>query len=181
MEALAAERGAAANTLDSYGRDLKAFAKRLGRPLADAEAEDVRSYLEAMDRQGLSPATAARRLSSLRQFYKFLYAEGLSRRNPAATIESPRRRHKLPRILSEEQVTRLLEAAHERARTRPGLNSLRLVALLEMLYATGLRISELLTLTKAAVAGDRDFLVVRGKGGRERMVPLSGPARQAVG
>lgn len=181
MEALAAERGAAANTLDSYGRDLKAFAKRLGRPLEDAEPEDVRSYLEAMDRQGLSAATAARRLSSLRQFYKFLYAEGLSRRNPAATIESPRRRHKLPRTLSEEQVTRLLEAAHERARTRPGLKSLRLVALLEMLYATGLRISELLTLTKVAVAGDRDFLMVRGKGGRERMVPLSGPARQAIG
>ena len=101
LEALAAERGAAANTLDSYGRDLKAFAKRLGRPLQEAEPENVRSYLEAMDRQGLAPTTAARRLSALRQFYKFLYAEGLSRRNPAANIESPRRRHRLgPRALA---------------------------------------------------------------------------------
>jgi integrase/recombinase XerD len=134
-----------------------------------------------MDRQGLSPATAARRLSSLRQFYKFLFAEGHSERNPAANIESPQRRHKLPRTLSEEEVARLLAIAHERTRTKPGLKSLRLVALLEVLYATGLRITELLTLSKAAVAGDRNVLVVRGKGGRERMVPLGGPARQAIG
>jgi len=150
------------------------------RPLKEAEPEDIKSYLAAMRRQGLASSTAARRLSCLRQFYKFLYAEGLATKNPAINIESPRRRRRLPRTLSEEEVSRILDVAHARAAARPGLKSLRLVALLEVLYATGLRISELLGLSKIAAAGDREFIIVRGKGGRERMVPLSGPARRAI-
>ncbi|MEE8371387.1 MAG: site-specific tyrosine recombinase/integron integrase [Sphingomonadales bacterium] len=180
LEALAAERGVAQNTILAYGRDLKAFSGWLKGPLTRAEPEDVRAYLEVMKKKGLSSTTAARALSTLRQYYKFLSAEGIAPGNPAANIESPRRAHRLPRTLSEEEVSRLLDGVQHRANEKPTLRNLRLAALLEMLYATGLRVSELLGLNKASMGGDRRMLVVRGKGGRERMVPLSDPARRAV-
>ena len=176
---LAAERGAAPNTLEAYRRDLdhvSAFLTRRGRALADARSADLRAYLAALGKAGLAPRTAARRLSALRQFYRFLLREGLRGDDPAQSIESPRRGRPLPKILSEAEVDRLLAAAAQ----AEGAAGLRLAALVELLYATGLRVSELVGLPHGAVARDPQVLVVRGKGGRERMVPLSEPAREAL-
>jgi len=179
LEMMAAERGAAGNTLAAYGRDLDHAAGFLGgrkRRLADAASEDLRAYLAALSRAGMAPTTAARRLSTLRQFYRFLFAEGHRPDDPTAALDSPRRGRPLPKILSEREVEALLAAA----RAQPGREGQRLVALLEVLYATGLRISELVTLPRAAVARDPRVLIVRGKGGKERMIPLSEPARAAL-
>jgi integrase/recombinase XerD len=179
LEMMSAERGASPATLVNYGRDLDdftAFARCRGGDLADADTETVRAYLGHMARAGLSSATAARRLSVLRQFYRFLYAEGLRGDDPSIGIDGPRRQRPLPKILSEAEVDRLLVAA----RSRPGPGGQRLVALIEVLYATGLRVSELVGLPRSAASGDPRVLLVRGKGGRERMVPLSMPARAAV-
>ncbi len=179
LEMLAAERGAAANTLSSYGRDLDDYLGHLGRrgrTARDAEAADIRSWIETMSRAGLAASTAARRLSAIRQFHRFLYGEGWRPDDPTATIDSPRRGRALPKILSEDEVGLLLATAHADA-TPAGL---RVTALLETLYATGMRVSELVQLPLAAVAREREFLMLRGKGGKERMVPLGGPARDAI-
>lgn len=179
LEMLAAERGAAENTLDAYRRDLEhlaGFLAKRGRAPAEATVEDLRGYLAALDAAGLAPRTAARRLSALRQFYRFLVSEERRSDDPTLQLSSPRQGRSLPKILSEEEVTRLLEAA----RRRPGPEGLRLVAILELLYATGLRVSELVALPAAAVARDPRLLIVSGKGGRERMVPLSDAARAAL-
>ena len=184
---LAAERGAAANTRAGYARDLADFAgflKSRAATLCDAAGADVRAYLARLSRAGMSPRTAARRLSALRQFYRFLLAEGTRADDPTAAVESPRQGRPLPKVLSEAEVERLLAAARARcaapATPKAALESLRLAALLELLYATGLRVSELVSLPAAAVARDPRVLIVRGKGGKERMVPLSEPAREAV-
>lgn len=176
---LAAERGAAVNTIAAYRRDLEDFAATLGRrgcSDADASAEDIRAYLAHLASAGLAPSTAARRLSALRQYFRFLHMEGIRTDDPAAPVDSPRRGRPLPKILAEEDVERLLAMAHD----TPGPGGLRLAAMLELLYATGLRVSELVTLPLAAVARDPEFLIVRGKGGRERMVPLNDAGREAV-
>ncbi len=175
---LAAERGAAAQTLEAYRRDLAGFGAFLvarGASFAGADAEAVRAYLSHLAAR-VSPSTSARRLSCLRQFYRFLFAEGVRDDDPTAAIDSPRRPRPLPKVLSENEVERLLAAA----RARAGDEGVRLVALVEMLYATGLRVSELVTLPLAALRGDPRLLVVRGKGGRERMVPLGETAARAV-
>ncbi len=179
LEMLAAERGAARNTLAAYGRDLDHFATFLaarGRPAEKARTEDLRAYLAALDRKGLAPVTVARRLSALRQFHRFLFAEGLRGDDPTTALDSPRRGRPLPKILSEAEVERLLGGA----RGRGGPEGARLVALLELLYATGLRVSELVSLPLAAGARDARVLIVRGKGAKERMIPLSEPARLAL-
>jgi integrase/recombinase XerD len=179
LEMLSAERGAAANTLEAYERDLldcADFLTRRRQSLATATAQDLRAYLARQAQAGMAPRTAARRLSALRQFFRFLYSEELRADDPTAGIDSPRRGRDLPKILSEAEVDALLAAA----RARSGPEGLRLSALVELLYATGMRISELVALPRAAVARDPDFLLVRGKGGRERLVPLSEPARRAV-
>jgi integrase/recombinase XerD len=179
LEMLSAERGAAANTLDSYRRDLNGYLGHLaarGRSVRDAGAEDVRSWLEAMSKAGMAASTAARRLSAVRQFHKFLYTEGRRADDPTATIDSPRQGRALPKILSEDEVSVMLEVA--RGDEAPA--GLRMTALLEMLYATGMRVSELVQLPLSAVARDQDFIVVRGKGGRERLVPLTRKAREAI-
>ncbi|MDP6345300.1 MAG: site-specific tyrosine recombinase XerD [Alphaproteobacteria bacterium] len=176
IEMLAAERGAAQNTLDSYRRDLAHFGKHLGRPIAEATPECIRDYLAELEARGMAPSTAARRLSALRQFFRFLHAEGLRDDDPSSAIDSPRRTRPLPKVLSQKEVDRLLKAA----RTYKGAEGVRLVALMELLYATGLRVSELLTLPHPAVQQGRTFIVVRGKGGRERMVPLSEAALKAL-
>jgi integrase/recombinase XerD len=176
QEMLSAERGAAANTLDSYSRDLDACSRFLaGRTtdLARAGTEDLRAYVAALAAAGRSPRTAARRLSAIRQFYRFLFTEGLRGDDPAAGLDAPRRGRSLPKLLSEAEVDLLLRTARE----REGPEGLRLVALLELLYATGLRVSELVCLPLDAVARDPMVLIVRGKGERERLVPLSEPAR----
>ena len=181
LEMLAAERAAAANTIAAYRRDLTLFADTLGRPLIAAQAEDIRQFLAHGSRQGIAASTAARRLSAVRQLYLFLYREGLRGDNPAADIDSPRRPRPLPKLLDETEVDRLLAAAQARAEADPTVATLRLIAVLELLYATGLRVSELVGLPRAAVAGgDRRFVFVRGKGGRERMVPVGDAARRAL-
>ena len=178
-EMLSAERGAAGNTLESYRRDLGDCGRFLAgrsRGLERADSEDLRAYLAALAAAGRSPRTAARRLSAIRQFYRFLFTEGLRGDDPAAGLDAPRRGRSLPKLLSEAEVDLLLERARERA----GPDGRRLRALLELLYATGLRVSELVCLPLDAVARDPMVLIVRGKGGRERLVPLSEPARAAV-
>ena len=176
LEMLAVERGAAQNTLDSYGRDLRHFTAFKGSAIDRADADDIRSYLAHLEREGMAPSTAARRLSALRQFYRFLHAEGMRSDDPSSAIDSPRRVRLLPKVLTEVEVELLLKAA----KTYKGAEGIRLVALMELLYATGLRVSELLMLPYPAVQSDRAFVVVKGKGGRERMVPLSEPAMKAL-
>ncbi len=173
---LVAERDARPNTLAAYLRDLSDFAEFLGGAVAAASSADLRAYMASLSRRGLSPRTAARRLSTLRQFHKFLYAEGLRGDDPAAALDSPRQGRRLPKVLSEAEVDGLLAAA----RRRKGPEGQRLLALLELLYASGLRVSELISLPLAAVRRDPRVIFVRGKGGRERMVPLGEPARAAI-
>ncbi|MFN4283234.1 MAG: site-specific tyrosine recombinase XerD [Alphaproteobacteria bacterium] len=180
LEMLAAERGAAENTLQSYTRDLAQFAGWLASqygPLPeDASEADLRGYLAALSRAQVAPATAARRLSCLRQFYRFLYAEGVRADDPSAKLDSPRKARALPKTLSEEDVDALLRAAG----TGEGPEVLRRAALLETLYASGLRVSELVGLPRAALRDDADMILVRGKGGKERLVPLGDAARAAL-
>ncbi len=176
---MAAERGAAPATLRGYHKDLtdfSAFSARLGVPPEIATTEIIRKYLSALNDRGLSRSTAARRLSCLRQFFQFLFAEGIRPDDPTAVVEGAPAKRRLPRILSEAEVDLMLRTA----RDLPDKRSARLVALVEVLYATGLRVSELVSLPRAALRGDPRFLTVRGKGGRERMVPLNDTAVGAV-
>ena len=176
---LAAERGAAANTIEAYRRDLADFAAHLARhgaPLATADGDAVRGYIQGLGAAGLATATTARKLSSLRQFYGFLAAEGMRDDDPTAAIDSPARGRPLPKTLSEDEVEALFVAA----RGHQGPAALRLTALLEILYATGVRVSELVGLPCSALTSDGTFLLVAGKGGKERLVPLSDPARAAL-
>jgi integrase/recombinase XerD len=179
IEMLRAERNAARNTIEAYTRDLDDLAGFLARRRADlatADAAALRAYLAALDRAGMAPRTAARRLSAIRQFYRFLVGEGLRQDDPVATIDSPRQGRPLPKLLSEAEVGQLLATAN----AMEGADGLRLATLLELLYATGLRVSELVALPVAAVMRDQRVLVVRGKGGKERMIPLHESARAAV-
>jgi integrase/recombinase XerD len=180
LEMLAAERGAAVNTLESYRRDLARFAAFLRKDPADATPDDIRKYLKSLAGLGMAPSTSARHLSTLRQFYRFLFSEGLRPDNPSTTIESARRRRPLPKILSADEVKRLLDTVHAKVKAEASERNLRLVALIELLYATGLRVSELVGLPASAAVGDPRYLTVRGKGGRERIVPLGGSARRAL-
>jgi integrase/recombinase XerD len=176
---MVAERGAAENTRAAYGRDLIHFKKFLlgrRRDLDSARQVDIRAYLTRQAEAQMAPRSVARRLSALRQFYRFLFAEGVRTDDPTGGIDSPRQGRPLPKILSEGEVVRLLAAA----RAWPDREGLRAVALVELFYATGLRISELITLPAAALARDPRVLTVRGKGGKERLVPLGAPARAAV-
>ncbi len=179
LEMLSAERGAARNTLEAYARDLVDFATfitRQGQEIVSARAEDLRAYLRSLEQAGMAASTAARRLSSLRQFHKFLYAEGIRSDDPSAGLDGPKPARNLPRTLSEDDVSRLLEKAREDD-TPEGL---RLRCLIEVLYATGARVSELVALPFAAAAPDPRFLMITGKGGRERLVPLNEAATEAL-
>jgi integrase/recombinase XerD len=179
IEMLRAERNAAQNTVDAYRRDLDDFAGFLARRSAElptADAESIRAYLAKLHRAGMAPRTAARRLSAIRQFYRFLIGEGFRRDDPAAVIDSPRQGRSLPKLINETEVGQLLDAA----RALPDADGVRMTALLELLYATGLRVSELVALPVASVMRDQRILVVRGKGGKERMIPLHESARAAV-
>ncbi|MFZ5782633.1 MAG: site-specific tyrosine recombinase XerD [Pseudomonadota bacterium] len=177
IEMLSAERGASRNTLAAYStdlRDLEAFLARRGSGPADVTSEALRAYLKSLDYVGMTSRTVARRLSVIRQFFRFLVAEGLRPDDPASTLDSPRLGRPLPKVLTREEVDRLIEAS--RAAGDLG----RMATLLEILYATGLRVSELVTLPLAAVDRDPTVLAVRGKGDKERLVPLSDPARAAI-
>ncbi len=179
LEALSAERGASVNTLFAYRRDLAHFESFLrGNDLdfVHADTVSVQDYLSYLSTSGLSRSTTARRLSTLRQFYKFLYAEGLLDNNPCSVVKAPQLEQRLPRVLGEDEVNALLAEA----RRVGGTDGVRLVCLMEILYATGLRVSELVGLPISAAIGDTRFLFVKGKGGRERLVPLNEEARAAI-
>jgi integrase/recombinase XerD len=180
LEAQAAELGATTNTLLAYGRDLKDFADWLqGRSdFAGATRDDVEAYLIHCDAQGLAKSTRARRLSAIRQLYRFAFEEGWRSDNPAIEINGPGRDQRLPKILSVEEVDRLLQAARQMGRSRE--DRVRNTCLMELLYATGMRVSELVSLPVSAARGDPRMLLIMGKGGKERMVPLSPPARSAM-
>lgn len=179
LDMLAAERAAARNTLDAYRRDLEDAGRWLaehGPGLSEAANDDLRRYLQQLTDGGSAPRTVARRLSALRQFYLFLCSEGRRPDNPASALDSPAQGRPLPKLVDEDGVSALIATA---AKLESG-DGLRLVTLLEVLYATGLRVSELVGLPLSALPRDGRCLIVRGKGGKERMVPLSPPAREAL-
>ncbi|WP_299961783.1 site-specific tyrosine recombinase XerD [uncultured Roseobacter sp.] len=181
LEAQAAELGAARNTLLAYGRDLQDFQGWLagaGHGFDTAQQDTVEAYLIHCDTQGLARATRARRLSAIKQLYRFAFEEGWRSDNPAIQISGPGRDKRLPQTLSETEVDRLLEAA--RTTGRSDRDRARNSCLMELLYATGMRVSELVTLPASAARGDPRMLLIQGKGGKERMVPLSPPAREAL-
>lgn len=189
LEMIAAERLASANTLEAYRRDLEdaaEFAARRGQAVDRQSALVIRDYLASLDARGFAPTSQQRRLSALRQFHRFLVETGVRPDDPTQTLDSPKRGRPLPKILSQDQVTILLEraeaeAADAESTTAARFRALRMRCLLEILYATGLRVSELVALPAAAGRGERPVLVVTGKGGRERLVPLTDAARIALG
>ncbi|SHH75253.1 site-specific tyrosine recombinase XerD [Marivita hallyeonensis] len=181
LDAQAAERGAATNTQLAYARDLKDFTDWLEREaasLATAQKSHVEDYLVYCDAQGLAKSTRARRLSAIKQLYHFCFEEGLRSDNPAVQISGPGRDKRLPKTLSTEEVDRLLEAALTRGRSPD--DRCRNTCLMQLLYATGMRVSELVSLPLSSAKGDPRMLLIKGKGGKERMVPLSPPARAAL-
>jgi integrase/recombinase XerD len=185
LDMLAAERGAGKNTLAAYSRDLADFTGSLAarRSVATATTDDIRAYLGELAKRGMSPATVARRLSAIRQLYRFLYAEGQRKDDPAAVLEGPKRGRALPKTLTLAEVDRLLRVAGEcdpQAPPSVRLRAARLACLVELLYATGLRVSELVALPASAARRDARVIVVRGKGNKERMVPLNDAAKQAM-
>ncbi len=188
LDMVAAERGGAANTLEAYSRDLDDLTGYLAtrnRTISSAATADLRGYLAALADRGFAAASVARRLSAIRQLYRFLFAEGHRNDDPAAIIEGPKRGRPLPKVLSVAEVDRLIAAARQAVDTQRAtglarLRALRLMCLLELLYASGLRISELLALPASAARRDDDMLIVRGKGGKERLVPLNGAAKSAM-
>jgi integrase/recombinase XerD len=186
LDMLASERGASVNTLDAYRRDLEDLSEELGRAkqnIAAANNDDLRAYLGRLGARGLATASQARRLSAIRQLYRFLFSEGHRGDDPAAAIEGPKRGRALPKVLSVKDVDRLLSVAREgmaAERASERLRAARMVCLLEVLYATGLRVSELVALPASAAHHDRRMLMVRGKGGRERLVPLNESARRTM-
>jgi len=178
LEMLQAERGASQNTLDAYGRDLddlQVFLARRRQKPAAADTPALRAYLKALDYVGMTPRTVARRLSVLRQFYRFLLAERMRDDDPASTLDSPKLGRPLPKVLTRVEVDRLIEAAQAK-----GADGGRMETLLEILYGSGLRVSELVGLPVGAAERDPTMLLVRGKGSKERQVPLSDPARAAI-
>ncbi|WP_171204625.1 site-specific tyrosine recombinase XerD [Ruegeria sp. HKCCA0235A] len=181
LQAQAAELGAATNTLLAYGRDLKDFAswlQRMGSGFDQADRDQIEAYLIDCQAQGLSRSTRARRLSAIKQLYRFAFEEGWSETNPAIQIKGPGRQKRLPKTLDVPEVDRLLAAARQTGRSKP--DRIRNTCLMEVLYATGMRVTELVSLPVSSARGDPRMLLVMGKGGKERMVPLSPPARDAL-
>ena len=182
LEMMAVERGASANTLAAYGRDLghaRAAFRAHAHSLQFASTDELRAYLASLAAEGAAASTQARRLSALKQFFAFLYAEGVRTDDPTGTLDAPKKRAALPKILSEEEVGRLLDLALEEAEGEAS-GPLRTHAILELLYATGLRVSELCSLPRRAVPRTQAMMTVLGKGAKERIVPLSAPAREAI-
>lgn len=181
LEAQAAELGAATNTQLAYGRDLKDFAgwiEHRKHDFSSADRDLVEAYLIDCDVQGLAKSTRARRLSAIKQIYRFAFEEGWRSDNPAIQIKGPGREKRLPKTLEVVEVDRLLDAARNSGRTLH--DRLRNVCLMELLYATGMRVTELVSLPASSARGDPRMLLIQGKGGKERMVPLSPPARNAL-
>jgi len=188
LDMLAAERGAGENTLSAYRNDLEdlsAYLRVEKRTVANATTDDLRRFLASLSKRGLKESSLARRLSAVRQIYKFLYAEGKRTDDPAAVLEGPKRARTLPKVLSIAEVDALLKRAWTNSdNTELPLNkrlrATRLLCLLEVVYATGLRVSELVALPSSAAQRDQRMLIVRGKGGKERLVPLNKQAKRAM-
>ena len=187
LEMMSAERGAAANTIEAYRRDLAhyaGFVAARGQTLLTSTRDTVTAWLDDLKTEGLSAASSARRLSAVRQFHKFLCADGLRGDDPTRIVASPKARRALPRVLSVAEVDRLLALAEAEANNpasaQQQASAQRLYVLLEMLYATGLRVSELVSLRRAAVMRDSAFITVTGKGNKDRVVPMNDRARDAV-
>ncbi|RTE89555.1 site-specific tyrosine recombinase XerD [Bradyrhizobium sp. LVM 105] len=188
LDMLAAEQGAGPNTLDAYRRDLTDFSEflgRVGRSFADAETQTLRDYLADLDSRGFKSTSVARRLSAMRHLYRFLLNERIRAEDPAAILSGPKRGRGLPKVLSIADVDRMLRRAKELSEADDAspakrLRALRLYCLLEVLYATGLRVSELVALPRSAAKRDARMIVVRGKGNKERLVPLNEASRQAM-
>jgi integrase/recombinase XerD len=186
LEMLTAERGASGNTIAAYERDCDAFLSFLdtrGKHLAQTEAKDIQAYVHSLSLEGLAAASRARRLSSVRQLFKFLAAESIIDAEPTEGIAGPKRERPLPRTLSVAEVDRLITAAAQQIDGQEGralFRALRFYCLLEILYATGMRVSELVSLPRAVLRGDPRVLTIKGKGGRERLVPLNPASRSAL-
>lgn len=187
LEMMSAERGAAANTLSAYERDLSDFADFMagsGKTLLSADGPVIRNWIIDMQKLKIAPSTQARKLSAIRQLYRFCYSEGLRDDDPTGAIDSPKTGRPLPKVVSEADVDTLLLTAEEQISraTTPAtkLRACRMHALLELLYATGMRVSELVGLPASATRKDARFLIITGKGNKERMVPLGDKAKQAV-
>jgi integrase/recombinase XerD len=188
LDMIAAERGGAKNTLAAYARDLADFSAELGkagRTIAGASTDDLRDYLGSLARRRFAASSVARRLSAIRQLYRFLYAEGHRADDPSAVIEGPKRNRALPKVLSIADVDRLLaQARADLGQADQGapkrLRAARLACLIEVLYATGLRVSELIALPISAAERNARMLTVRGKGNKERLVPLNEAAKKAM-
>jgi integrase/recombinase XerD len=180
LEMMAAERGASRNTLAAYGADLadlSSFLSGRGKEVTGAAPEDIEAWFQGLGERGLAPSTAARRRASVRQFYKFALGEGWREDDPSRRVVAPKLGRPLPKVLSADEVDRLITVAAETEGEAAGL---RLQAMIELAYAGGLRVSELTSLPLSAVAGDPAYLIVKGKGGKERLAPLGGRARAAV-
>lgn len=188
LDMLAAEQGAGPNTLDAYRRDLTDFSEFLGRVghgFVDAETQVLRDYLGDLDARGFKSSSVARRLSAMRHLFRFLLNERIRTEDPAAILSGPKRGRGLPKVLSISDVDRMLRRAKEMSEAADAspsqrLRALRLYCLLEVLYATGLRVSELVSLPRSAAKRDARMIVVRGKGDKERLVPLNEASRQAM-
>jgi integrase/recombinase XerD len=184
LEMMSAERGSAENSLQAYARDLAHYIDYLGTiDVLSATSDNIRDYLASLEAQGFARTTAARRLSAVRQFHQFIHGEGIVGANVAAIVESPKAARPLPKILSIADIDLMLEQARSRVVQSEGkakFKAERLYCLLELLAATGLRVSELVGLTVRAVTNDDAFLNIKGKGGRERLVPISARARKVL-
>lgn len=188
LDMLVAERGASKNTLDAYKRDLGDYRAYLQETACDPSTADpatVRGFMASLGERGLKASSAARRLSAVRQFHKFLYAEGYAPIDPTAAVSAPKKSRVLPKVLAIDQIDRLLRLTHEEAARAEAassnhLRTARMACLLEILYATGLRVSELISLPRSAAKTRERFLIVRGKGGKERLVPLTQTAQEAA-
>ncbi|BAT59838.1 tyrosine recombinase XerD [Variibacter gotjawalensis] len=182
LDMLSAERGAAANTIEAYRRDLTDFAEQAS--IVTASSDSIREYIAGISARGFAASSQARRLSAIRQLYRFLYAEGYRTDDPAAALAGPKRSRPLPKVISTSSVDHLLGTARADAQREGSmaerLRRARLYCLLEVLYATGLRVSELVALPIAAARQDTRMIVVRGKGNKERLVPLNNAAKEAM-
>lgn len=177
LEMMSSERGASANMLEAYGRDVEEFLTYCGgMALKEISRDDVGDFVQYLGREGRSPKTVARKLSAVREFFKFLYTEKDIKDNPAADVLTPKQEKPLPKFLSEDEIKRLIAAAKECS----GPKGRQMTAMLELMYASGLRVSELVSLPENCINFDRRQVFVRGKGSKERVVPVAPAAIQAV-